>query len=74
MGGATSTVKVIDETTKDGVDIGCTPELPLKHGRDLSWSNVNFVVGEKSVLKDCWGEVQAQNFIFGIILSFFNIK
>lgn len=29
----------------------------VKAGRDITWSNVDFMVGEKAVLKDCWGEV-----------------
>lgn len=32
--------------------------IPVKkQAKDLVWSNVNFSVGEKSILKDCWGEV-----------------
>jgi ABC-type multidrug transport system ATPase subunit len=31
-----------------------------KKARNISWANVNFVVGEKTkVLSNCWGEVKA---------------
>lgn len=28
-----------------------------KEAKDIAWSNVNFNVGNTTVLKDCWGEV-----------------
>ena len=30
---------------------------PEKTQKDLSWTNVNFRVKNKAILKDCWGEV-----------------
>ena len=25
-------------------------------GQDISWANVNFTVGSKNILRDCWGK------------------
>lgn len=35
----------------------------FKTGRkqDIKWINVNFKVGEKTILSDCWGSVPAGN-------------
>lgn len=30
-----------------------------KTARDLKWKNINFNVGDKKILTDCWGEVKA---------------
>jgi len=31
---------------------------PMKEGkRNLTWTNVNFAVGDKKILTDCWGSV-----------------
>jgi hypothetical protein len=35
-----------------------------KKGLDLHWSNVDFFVKDKPVLKDCWGEVSAIYYYF----------
>lgn len=32
-----------------------TPSKVQSH--DISWSNVNFAVGDKKILTDCWGNV-----------------
>ena len=39
-----------------------------KSANDLSWSNVNFTVGDKKILTDCWGNVRcARQFPFFIL-------
>ncbi len=35
----------------------------VKHGKTISWTNVNFLVKDKSVLKDCWGEVTKKSLL-----------
>lgn len=30
----------------------------LKLSREIKWSGVNFSVGEKKILSDCWGQVK----------------
>ncbi|RYH29729.1 hypothetical protein EON65_07520 [archaeon] len=31
----------------------------LKLSREIKWSGVNFRVGDKKILSDCWGQVNA---------------
>ena len=33
-----------------------SPSKPELH--DITWSNVNFSIGEKKILTDCWGNVR----------------
>ena len=47
---------------KSGIDIDSTPQLSALSqqkavARDISWSNVNFMVGKTKILTDCWGHV-----------------
>lgn len=47
-----------------GAAVGLSPSKRTrsKSTQGISWSHVDFVVGEgKYVLKDCWGEVNEQN-------------
>jgi len=38
--------------------IGQNPSLANNGAHNLSWSNVNFSVGDKKILTDCWGQVR----------------
>lgn len=40
---------------------GQNPSLSNSGAHNLSWSNVNFSVGDKKILTDCWGQVRITN-------------
>ena len=52
-----TSAKVNDIENLDGVAL----PSPFKHKepQDLRWVNIDFKVGEKNILKDCWGHVPA---------------
>eukprot|EP00981_Chlorochromonas_danica_P001053 scaffold243_cov163-Ochromonas_danica.AAC.6 len=66
---ATTEVAVIErdlETTeelaspplaKKTLQNGEVPVKRVKQAREIRWSGVNYKVGEKSILTDCWGDV-----------------
>lgn len=49
-----STVPSISENNKEAFRASIK-----KEAKNLTWSNVNYAVGDKTILKDCWGEVRA---------------
>jgi hypothetical protein len=33
------------------------PSQSSAKAQDISWSNINYNIGEKKILSDCWGQV-----------------
>ena len=52
----------MQSTTYTKASIGDAAAAKVDHtaksANDLSWSNVNFTVGDKKILTDCWGNVR----------------
>ncbi len=36
----------------------------VKFAKNISWANVNYTVGNKKVLSDCWGKVNFHLYLF----------
>ncbi len=36
----------------------------VRIAKEISWSNIQYKVGEKKILSDCWGKVKALRLVF----------
>lgn len=42
---------------KKALEKGEVPVKRVKQAREIRWTGVNYKVGDKSILTDCWGDV-----------------
>ena len=54
----TTEVKVYKsvDSQEEGLELGSAAEHTSRNN-DVKWSNVNYKVGDKSILTNCWGKV-----------------
>eukprot|EP01038_Epipyxis_sp_PR26KG_P005004 gene5004-6989_t len=45
------------DSQEEGLELGSVAEPTSNRNNDVKWSNVNYKVGDKSILTNCWGKV-----------------